>query len=139
MSRFALTLALALLGAFVLAGSSPPQKALPPEYRMLAEILSMDIRANPKQNRNTKKKPDDLIESLHNTAIELNNIKSSDAQINYIASQSVAAVSDGIKHLKRLNSLPKPPGTAEFIVSSSYRRLIWQRHWRIQARQGRRR
>jgi len=113
MSRFALTLALALLGAFVLAGSSPPQKALPPEYRMLAEILSMDIRANPKQNRNTKKKLDDLIESLHNTAIELNNIKSSDAQINYIASQSVAAVSDYIKHLKRLNSLPKPPGTAE--------------------------
>ncbi len=131
MRRYAL--ALTLLGAFVLTGCSngtatstksprfsngaAAPKALPPEYRTLAEILSLDIRSDPKQYRDNEGMAE-IIGEGHTAVMALRGIKSSDSDINYIAAQGQAAFSDAISRLERINSLPKPPGEGELFVSS---------------------
>jgi hypothetical protein len=132
MGRFAL--ALATLGAFLLAGcstnttnsgnssgssngGSAAPKALPPEYRTLAENVSLDIRSDPKQYRDNKRMAEIIAEG-HTAVMALRGIKSSDSDITYIAGQSQTACSDAISRLEKINSLPKPPGEGELFVGS---------------------
>ena len=132
MGRYAL--ALTLLGAFVLTGCSngtatstkspgssngaaatkPP---LPPEYRTLAENLSLDIKSKPDQYRDNKNITEIIAEG-HGAVMALRGIQSSDRDITYIAEQGQSAYSEAINRLQRINALPKPPGAGELFVSS---------------------
>lgn len=132
MGRYAL--ALPILGAFILAGcssnatnsgntsgssngGSTAPKALPPEYRTLAENLSLDIHSDPKQYRDNKGLTE-IIPEGHTAVMALRGINSSDSDITYIAGQGQAACSDATSRLEKINSLPKPPGEGELFVGS---------------------
>ncbi len=129
MGRYAL--ALTFLGAFVLTGctngpaistKSPSNgtaasKPLPPEYRTLAENLSLDIKSSPDEYRDNKGITE-IIREGHGAVMALRGIQSSDRDITYIAEQGQSAYSEAISRLERINALPKPPGAGELFVSS---------------------
>jgi hypothetical protein len=118
MGRYAL--ALTFLGTFVLTGCSngtAASKPLPPEYRTLAENLSLDIKSSRDQYRDNKSITEIIAEG-HGAVMALRGIQSSDGDIAYIAEQGQSAYSEATRRLERINALPKPPGADELFVSS---------------------
>jgi len=99
------------------AASKPSTKPLPPEYRILAENLGLEIKPSPDQFRDNKGTTQIIAEG-HESIMALRNIESSDRDIAYVAEQAQGAFSEAIKRMERINSLPKPPGAGELFVSS---------------------
>lgn len=97
--------------------STPSPKPLPEEYRTLAEHVSMEMNPAPNQFRDDEGIPEIMAEG-HSAVMALRSIESSDRDIMYIATQAEASYSELLKHLERINALPKPPGAVELMVSS---------------------
>jgi hypothetical protein len=92
-------------------------KSLPPEYRILAGHLSQELKPNTSDFRDDKSLTDIVAEG-HAAILDLRGIKSSDPDISYIASQAVAAYTEVVGRLERINALPKPPSAGSLFVES---------------------
>ena len=110
----ALGLIVALFVAFLATGL---QKSLPPEYRVLAKNLAQETKTSMHAFRDNKGLTEIIAEG-HSGIMDLRGIKSSDADIIYIASQGEAAFAEAVRRLERLNSLPKPPSLGSVMVES---------------------
>ena len=99
------------------APSTPSSKPLPDEYRTLAQQLSMEMKAAPKEFRDDKGIAEIMAEG-HLGLLALRGIKSSDQDIIYIADQGQAAFSEALRRFERINALPKPPDAGALFVSS---------------------
>ena len=132
MNRILFVLAAAVLMAPILgcgsssgAASGDPQrlvgkpsaKPLPPEYRILAEHLAVEVRPSPDQYRDDIG-TEEILAAGHSAVLALRGIQSSDSDLNYIANLGQAALSDAVMRLERINALPKPPSDGEVMVSS---------------------
>jgi hypothetical protein len=98
-------------------GAPAAPKVLPPEYRTLAENLSLDIKPSPDQYRDNKSITQIIAEG-HGAVMALRGIQSPDRDITYIAEQGRSAYSEAIGRLERINALPKPPGAGELFLGS---------------------
>jgi hypothetical protein len=105
------------LGAAVLTigcggTSTPSAKAIPAEYRILAENVAMvKMKRSPDQFYDNQGMAEAIAEG-HAEIMAIRGVKSSDGDITYIAEQAQDALSEAIKHLERINSLPKPDDMA---------------------------
>lgn len=104
--------------SLVLHGT-PSVKQLPPEYRVLAEQLSLDIKSSPDEFHNDKSMADAMAE-IHLAIMELKGVQSSDSDLKYIADQGLAGWSEFVSSLERLNALPAPPSQSEVMVTSFF-------------------
>lgn len=96
---------------------TPSVKPLPPEYRVLAEHLAMEMKPSPDQFRDDKGMAEIIAEG-HTAVLALRGIQSTDTDLNYIADQGQAGWGDAVSRLERINALPKPPSDGEVLVSS---------------------
>ena len=78
--------------------------SFPPEYFALAEILSMTILTDPKQINNQ----DNFLHEAHQGLMILQDIKTSDSNIAYIAQLTSASIKDVLQALEKLKTLPQP-------------------------------
>ena len=97
--------------------SIPATKPLPPEYRILAKNLGMEMKSSPDLFRDDKQLSQIIAEG-HSSIMELRGVRSSDQQINYIAEEGQAAYSEAIRRLERINQLPKPPSAGSLFFES---------------------
>lgn len=105
-------------------GASPPAvvgtpsvKPLPPEYRVLAEHLVLEMKPSPDDFRDDKGLPEIIAEG-HSAVLAMRGIQSEDSDITYVANQGQAACGEAVLRLERINSLPKPPGAGSLFVES---------------------
>ena len=82
--------------------SIPTTPPLPPEYRVVAKNLGMDMKSSAEQFRDDQPLSQDLAEA-HSSILELRSVKSSDQQISYIADEGQKAISEAVSHLKNGN------------------------------------
>ena len=96
-------------------GQNPPP-SLPPEFRTLAMSLARDTKSDPKEFRDDKGIAE-IIAEANSVVMDLGSIKSTDADINYIASEGRAACEQAVKRLETIDALPKPNGGKFFAES----------------------
>lgn len=98
------------------SGRQNPPPSLPPEFRTLAMHLAREVKHDPQEFHDDKGFTECIAEG--NAAVMgLGNIKSSDTDINYIASEGQAAYAEVVKRLETLDALPKPTG-GKFLAES---------------------
>lgn len=97
--------------------NSGSSKTIPPEYRVLAETLCMEIKTSPEMFRDNKGMSE-LIAEGYGAILALRGIKTTDKDITYIAEQGESALAEGIRRFEKINAMPKPPGADELFFSS---------------------
>jgi hypothetical protein len=97
--------------------ATEPAAGLPPEYRTLAMQLAQHVKTDPRAFRDDKSMVEVIAEG-HAAVMDLRRIKSTDADITYIASLGTEAFSDAVNRMERINSLPKPPDVGSLMVES---------------------
>ena len=105
-------------------GASPPAtvgtpsvKPLPPEFRVLAEQLVLEMKPSPDDFRDDKGLPEIIAEG-HSAILALRGIRSDDSDIPYVANQGQAAIGEAVSRLERINAMPRPPGAGSLLVES---------------------
>jgi hypothetical protein len=88
--------------------------SFPPEYFALAEILSMTILTDPKQINNQ----DNFLHEAHQGLMILQDLKTSDSNIAYIAQLTSASIKDVLQALEKLKTLPQPQSDESAMVES---------------------
>lgn len=113
-------LLLTALSSFA-ASFTAPVIAAPPamsqEYRTLAGYLALPLKKSPDEFQGTETLTATLAQG-HTTLMSLKEFKSSDRQIEYVARQTEASLTEILQRVERLNALPKPPGTGALVASS---------------------
>lgn len=97
--------------------SIPTTRPMPPEYRILAKNLGMDMKPSPDLFHDDKQLSQIIAEG-HSSIMELRGIRAADQQIAYIAEEGQAAYSEAIRRLERINQLPKPPSAGSLFFES---------------------
>jgi|GEM_PF-2186402 len=96
---------------------TPSVKPLPPEFRVLAEQLVLDMKLSPDDFRDDKGLPEIIAEG-HSAVLALRGIRSDDFDITYVANQGQAACGEAVSRFERINAMPKPPGAGSLFVES---------------------
>ncbi len=97
--------------------NSGSSKTIPPEYRVLAETLCMEIKTSPKMFRDNKGMSE-LIAEGYGAILALRGIKTTDNDISYIAQQGESGVAEAVLRFERINAMPKPAGMDELLFTS---------------------
>jgi hypothetical protein len=96
---------------------TPSAKPFPPEYRVLAENLALEMRASRSDFQDNRELAQ-IISEGHACVLALRGVRSVDSDILYIAEHGQAAVVEALARLERVNALPRPPDAGTLIISS---------------------
>lgn len=99
------------------SASTPSTKSMPPEYRTLAEQLSIELKSNPKEFRDGQETAE-IIAEIHTVVLALQGIESADKEIAYISAQAASVAAELLQRFERVITLPMPPGAGEVLMRS---------------------
>lgn len=97
--------------------ASTTYRPLPPEYMVVARQLGQPLRSSPKDYLN-QKGTSSIIADGHSAVLDLRSVRSADSDITYLSSHGASAYADALKHLERLNALPRPRDANELLAVS---------------------
>lgn len=96
---------------------TPTSQPFPPELRVLAEQLAVDMKASPNDFRDNVPLAQTLA-NLQATVLALQQIQSTDPAISAVAEKGLSVVKQLTAGFERLNALPKPPSSGEIFADS---------------------
>ena len=99
----------------VVSAQTAPQ--VPDDYRVLARTLSLDIYSSP-QEFDEAESFAEIFADDHAAVIALRGINSTNNEIMYVAKRGESAITDYIRSMERLQTLPLPPDYEELLASS---------------------
>lgn len=91
------------------SGCSRRPANMPPEYRVVADGLSQNLKPG-REDFSARKSTAETLAEMHSATMDLRNVQTADKDIAYLASQEEQITTEGAQRIERLLALPRPPG-----------------------------